>query len=261
LGHIEYTKWTKNGSTISANDAYRVSTDTVRKNHKKYYVPVAGHPGIYEVYLEEEFESGKTIYERFSVYSLPIAGSIVGTYKAYARNKTSKNLSNEIESSECIIPGPSSISYATNGNLNSSALPKEGDNGVALEVKVNQTNAADSLIYEWYYDRENANMSGAGEPIENADGATYSIQDAKADAGYYKVIVKPERNRAVGNAIESNICRVTGQPEIPVIEAIKIEPGAAEGDIDNHTLTTLTAQTSKTFGQHESDELTYKWYG
>jgi hypothetical protein len=263
LGHIEYTKWTKNGSTISANEAYRVSTDAVRKGHKKYYVPVAGSPEVYEVYLEEEFEPGKTIYERFSIYSLPTEGSIVGTYKAYAKNKTSKNISNEIGSSECIIPGPSTISYTT--NLDDSKVPTGTSTAVALGVNVKQENAKDTINYEWKYDSVNANMSGA-TTVEGASGSTYTISDIGIYPGYYQVIATPVRNRENGTPVKSNICRVTGKPAVPVINSISISPAAedidtdGDIDIDNLELTVLTAQMTA-FGSQQSDSLMYKWYG
>ena len=263
LGYIDYTRWTKNGANITDNISivYEESSDENRQAQKTYYIQKDGFENIYEIYTGD-IPANETLYERYYVLNIPASNNdIIGTYKAYAVNRTSSNVSAEVASSECIVPGPSSISYAINGNLNSSALPVGTNTGVALEVKINKTNTNDFLVYEWYYDSENANMVGAGAPIQGATGSIYNIPNASLVPGYYKVKVWSKRNRKLDNAIESNICRVTGKPEIPVINTINITPGAAEGgDIDSGTLTTLTAQANA-FGQHESDGLTYKWYG
>jgi hypothetical protein len=177
-------------------------------------------------------------------------------------NKTSNNISAEIESSECIIPGPSSISYASNGNLNESALPKDADTkAVALAVKVNQDNPNDKVYYEWKYDPTDANMLNSSTVHEGTDKNTYSITDVTAKPGYYQVIVTPKRNRASGTPISSVVCRVTRFPKVPVINAITVSPTAEEGgDIDDAMLSILTAEMTA-FGAHESDSITYKWYG
>jgi hypothetical protein len=103
-------------------------------------------------------------------------------------------------------------------------------------------------------------MSGA-TTISGGTGSTYSITDASAAPGYYQVIATPKRNRASGTSIASVICRVTGKPAIPVINAITVNPTAEEGgDIDDAMLSILTAEMTA-FGAQESDSITYKWYG
>ena len=260
LGHINYTRWTKDGVNVAGEVKYRDSSDDKRVAYKKYYTKKAGAGEVYEVYTGS-IPAAQKLYEQFYVYTIPAApDSIVGTYKAYAVNKTSNNISAEIGSVECVIPGPSTIAYATNGNLATSSVPTGSNTGVALSVNVNKTNTNDTVVYEWKYDSVNSNMSGA-TTVPGATGSTYSIADASAAPGYYQVIATPKRNRASGTSISSAICRVTGKPSIPVINTIAVTPSATdEGDIDNKALTILTAQV-KAFGQHESDNVTYKWYG
>ena len=258
LGYIDYTRWTKNGVNVTGQIKYRNSSDDKRVNYKTYYTKKVGAGEVYEVYTGS-IPAEQTLYERFYVYPIPAdPAQIVGTYKAYAVNKTSNNISAEVGSAECVIPGPSSIEYAANGDLAASSVPTGSNIGVALSVKVNKKDT-DTIVYEWKYDSVNRNMSGA-TTIPGATGSTYSITDASAAPGYYQVIATPKRNRASGTPIFSTVCRVTGQPSIPKINTISVNPIVDDGDITNDDLSKLTAEMTA-FGTQESDSITYKWYG
>jgi hypothetical protein len=265
LGNLKYTRWTKNGTPVEGGTlAYRTTTDTTRVANKKYYTKVS--EGIYEIYTGN-IEPDKSIYEEFYIFAISSsAENIVGTYKAYVVNETSKNVSPEVESTTCVIPSPGTITYAPSGDLLASVTPSSGstDPKVDLTVNVNKTEAKDALEYTWEYDRTNADMSNA-TTITLATDATYMVH-TDTNPGYYRVTVTPKRNRASGTPIVSTICRVTEFPKVPALASITAEKGTVDNgkiDIDDLLATTLTAELDATSASDTfvKDSFEYKWYG
>ena len=262
-GHINYTKWTHNGKSITNGVKERYEKispkPTSRNENEKYYIENSNPANTFELYTGVIDGMQPDLYERYFVYEIPVSKKdITGTYVAYAQNRTTKNLSAEKSSTTCTIPGPSEIQYEANGDLSESAVPVENSDNVVLQVKVSAA-AGDTIEYKWRYSLTDPELSGASE-ISNPSAA-YTISDLAANAGYYQVIATPKRNRATGESLLSTICRVTGRPAAPTLAEFPIAPRETEQDITDRQTIALTANVEPIIGTHLSDEFIYEWYG
>jgi len=273
----------QNGVTIPGKLELRPTTDTSVVLGKAYYLDSEDGAGI--PYGDPIFpgvdeneqpigvtENGATVYERYSVYEMPVApGDVTGRYWVIATNRA--GTSEERRSSAyCEVPAPKSLVFAKADALPVSVFVN-ADGSAQLSVKATPDDPDPkhtTLIYTW---EKKDSIDGEYKVITKADGSPFiggtlvlpkaeeDENPAKKNIGWYKVTAKSIVNRDSMECPSGYDCKVTAHATVPIITypAAPVTLTKAD-DADENGIFDLTITLADKGGLLYSEYYTYTWF-
>ena len=201
---------------------------------EKYYSDNAGTAAT-----DEDFIEGNTLYERFTTYTVPIAGPVTGQYKVRATNTIGANKSKYQDSKVCFLVSPDDITFQKGGDLKPSEIFAQDANGADLSKKLTVTPSVDTTLnavrtFTWsryieepeYNEDKELTTEPYGDPVikpaasGEGENIVYGNVHEITEPGWYQVIVDSSLNREVKSAA-STMCKVTSKPVAPARRVTK----------------------------------------
>ena len=226
----------------SANDEYqKVEGITSLAQGEIYYVATSDNPLGYKVYTGKEVPA-EDLFERYSVYSFPATGEIVGKYKAAATNSVGKATTNEVFSNVITLPGPADIAFVK--NLNEHYILENGKCTLVAQI-----DSVSGVSYDWY--KAETETALEGTLVAESSTGSYEV----VEPGYYWTGITLTQNREAKTTL-SNKAKVTNMPEAPIVEHT-----GDGGNIPLGNSTTFTVSVTNENFDNElySEQITYKW--
>lgn len=193
------------------------------------YVEVVGDPISGENYYMKSGSSyvaydgtpNITLYERYTTYTVPSAPTAVtGQYKVVATNTLGINKSSSVSSKVCQLISPSEIKFATNGDLDESAILTI-DGTIPLTINLQSSDVAvDKRTVIWYgstftdIPEDFTSLTSMSELNKNETKVAYDV----TKPGWYQARVFASLNRQ-NKEKASTVCKVTYAPQAPSTES------------------------------------------
>lgn len=207
-----------------------------------YYIASSDSPLGYKVYTGKEIPA-EDLYERYSVYSFPAEGDIVGKYKATATNSIGKATTGEVFSNIITLPGPVEINYTKD-------LPEHIIlSGTGAEKLVVQANLGSDIKCAWYWAAVQSDNEGA--LLEGNTSNQYEV----TEPGYYWVNTSLTQNRQTKSKF-SKKAKVTYMPESPEIE---LEGEGGNISLADSVTFTLSVVNENFDNELYSEGISYQW--
>lgn len=188
---------------------------TERVKNERYYYEES--EGVYELYTDNVFPASKTLFERYTSFTVPNDVVITGVYQAGAFNTVmadGKTITtpNVRCSDECLIPGPSTIVFKENGNLVNGIILND-DKQANLLIQLDEDPYGSNIEFKWYKNQSN----------DDAKLGTIVSQEKynyiATEPGWYQAEVISTLNREEKTQF-SNVCRVTEFPLPPIVTPV-----------------------------------------
>lgn len=214
-GVITYPKWVYQAegeeATINLPNTTLIyeKTDNRAIDGTLYYTKVAGtEPAQYVRYLSDPADTDDDLYEQYYAYVIPKdAEDIIGSYKAYAVNRTGSNVSPLTPSTVLHLYGPQDVSLDTDLNENYTMTESNKELVTAISVKDADNTA---ITYTWKFSNSSSDVDALAELTE----ADNSNRLPLTECGWYKMDAMVTRNRKA-IPVNSKICRVVEMPTTP----------------------------------------------
>lgn len=284
VGVDSYGKFiTENGAPITAKLELRPTTDRVKDEKKAYYLDSedgAGTPYWDDIYPGKDendqyigvSDKGATVYERYSVYEMPVApADVTGQYWVIAQNRAGTSTESK-KSLYCEIPAPKSLVFEADKALATNVFIND-DGSVTLQAEATPDDpnpAHTTLTYKWEkktaIDGEYQEVKVDGVPVstgktlvlakagENEVAATKNI-------GWYRVTATSVVNRDPMTCTSDHDCKVTAHPTLPTVTFPTQEVTLVKDhDADDNGVFTLNIELADKGGLLHSEYYTYTWF-
>jgi hypothetical protein len=203
--------------------------------NERYYIPGESNSWIEYLPTGANFpiDEDTILYERYSAFTVPAEGEVVGEYYVSAVNSKSNGLStvlNPVHSSKCTLPGPAEIEIKE--DLPAAKIIKADTvNTLSVVLPDNIYNA--DIVYNWLI---KTTADGSYVPVTttivDSEGDEIDIPVTTPvltieDLGWYKVKIVSELNRKDVDKTSVE-CKVTYAPEKPIVDNATLVDGVLE---------------------------------
>lgn len=186
----------------------------------------------------EDLVIGKTLYEKFTTYTVPTGTAekekvkVTGQYKVTASNSIGSNEAREKDSKTCFLVSPADIAFERDGDLKQKEVfPSDPTTGEDLSITLVVNPTSDSTIglkREFTWNRYTTNpldadgklkadaefVSSSKKPSMDDETKQEGRKHEVVNPGWYQVIVESTLNRQTKD-LESTVCKVTSKPVAP----------------------------------------------
>lgn len=270
----------KAGETVPAfgvinDNHYEETTATTAVLSDNYYID--GENGAKIPYRGAlPHPEGKTVYEKYTTFTVPTTGDVTGIYQVEAVNNNGFIDGYTVASYECVLVSPSSVVVTENNKLAKFAIIQGEAGSEKAVLSIVPTIAADDnseYTYEWYRSDSKDGVASivkafsADNTLEIGNKVTVGGKEVDG-TGWYSVKVHSSLNRETRTYESEHRCKVTMMPAAP---ALAFNSGVqASGDNAIFTAAigdtldfVVNATVDKAQGLKENDlyseDLTYKW--
>lgn len=164
------------------------------------------------------------VYRKFTKLTIESGSTpIIGRYYATAIGVNGQlNSPNSDISSECELPAPNPVDFKIDLESQNTDL-KDGSN-VTLKVEINVAdNSVDTQEYQWF----SSTTDPSSESVIWTEENSSTTNELKvSNRGWYYVEVANKANREKSASVNSNIVKVTAEPQAPVITAVDFGDGS-----------------------------------
>lgn len=196
--------WENCAEIGTVGEEYEEVTPAGRLLKETYYTDGAEGKEVY--FGNIPAAEGVKLYEKYTTYTVPAEGVVTGTYQVRATNSVGGNITQPVNSNECVLPAPGEVVFSE--NLASSAIIPEGSS-VELKVGAIADKANPAISYKW-----EKSVTSATEGFETLEDVTAAY--AVVAPGWYKATINSQLNRNTKSAV-SGVCKATFLPAVPVL--------------------------------------------